>query len=259
MGKFDGYLICSDLDGTMNLQGEVVESNIEAIRYFQENGGYFTICSGRNPEYLRQFLDKVDPNTFVIGYGGAKGVNLHPGEVLFEAVYTEEMKDIYRDMIAVSCGVRTAFFHFTGEPSYTTFTFEEYLAKEDEILSHSISKAGITYFEEEDCSRATLLLVEKYKNVPVELVRSYYRCLELISENGSKRSASHKLKEALGAHTLICVGNFENDISMIEGADIGYAVGDSLDSVKAIADRITVDASEGAIRAVIEDIERELR
>ena len=80
----------------------------------------------------------------------------------------------------------------------------------------------------------------------------------MISQNGSKRTASHKLKEALGAHTLICVGDFENDISMVEGADIGYAVGNACDDLKAVADRVTVHASEGAIKAIIEDIEKSL-
>jgi hydroxymethylpyrimidine pyrophosphatase-like HAD family hydrolase len=99
---------------------------------------------------------------------------------------------------------------------------------------------------------------KKYENDAVEIVRSYRSCIELISEFGSKRTASHKLKEALGAHTLICVGDFENDISMIEGADIGYAVDNACEALKAVADRITVHAQDGAIRAIVEAIEKSL-
>lgn len=259
MGKFDGYLICSDLDGTLNLNGGVVASNIEPIRYFQENGGYFTICSGRNPEFLRQFEKDVKPNTYVIGFGGAEAVDLYTGDILFRTVYSDRMKDIYRDMFETSHGVKQVFFHFTGEPTYTGFSAEEFVKRKAELLSRSISKAGILFLDREDAEQATKTLVERYKSEPVEIVRSYYTCLELISAQGSKRSASHKLKAALGAHTLICVGNFENDISMIEGADIGYAVGDSCESAKAVADRITVNASEGAIRAIIRDIELSLK
>lgn len=259
MGKFDGYLICSDLDGTLNLYGKVVESNIEAIRYFQANGGYFTICSGRNPEYLRQFEEDVKPNTSVIGFGGAKAVDLDTGEVLFQTVYTDQMKEILSDMFDTSKSVKEIFFHFTGDPTYTSFAPEEFSARRRELLSRPISKAGIHFADEDEAQKATDILVERYKNAPVEIVRSYYNCLELISEFGSKKSASRRLKEALGAHTLICVGNFENDISMIAGADIGYAVGDSCDAAKAVADRITVNASEGAIRAIISDIENSLK
>ena len=57
-----------------------------------------------------------------------------------------------------------------------------------------------------------------------------------------------------GAHTLICVGDFENDIDMVRDADIGYAVENAVDELKAVADRITVNVNDGAIAKIIEDI-----
>ena len=259
MGKFDGYLICSDMDNTLTFEGNVVEENLEAIRYFQNNGGYFTVCSGRNPEHFRKFTEYFEANTYVIGFGGAKGVDMRTGDVLFEAVYSERMKVIYQEIIeTLGANVRNMFFHFTGDPTFTSFSVEEYSIRREEIFKRNISKAGIRIIEGCDEVAYTTALREKYKNDTVEIVRSYVSCLELISQNGSKRTASHKLKEALGAHTLICVGDFENDISMVEGADIGYAVGNACDDLKAVADRVTVHASEGAIKAIIEDIEKSL-
>lgn len=259
MGKFDGYLICSDMDNTLTFGGNVVEENLEAIRYFQSNGGYFTVCSGRNPEHFRKYTEYFEANTYVIGFGGAKGVDMRTGDVLFETVYSERMKVIYQEMIdTLGDNVKSVFFHFTGEPTFTNFTTVEYFAMRDDIFARSISKAGIRFVEGCDEVAYTTALREKYRNDTVEIVRSYVSCLELISQNGSKRTASHKLKEALGAHTLICVGDFENDISMVEGADIGYAVGNACEDLKAVADRITVPASEGAIKAIIEDIEKSL-
>jgi Cof subfamily protein (haloacid dehalogenase superfamily) len=258
MGKLDGYLICSDLDNTLTYEGKIPEANIEAIRYFQENGGYFTICSGRNPEFLRQFTAWINLNTYVIGFGGAKAVDLHSEDVLFHTTYTERMKEIYQEMIEEASDIHNLFFHFSNESTFTTFTLEEYMEKRNEIMKRSISKAGIRFSKEADDEGQTRQLREKYKGEDVEIVRSYASCLELISAFGSKRTATHKLKEALGAHTLICVGDFENDISMVEGADIGYAVGNACEVLKAVADRITVPASEGAICAIIEDIEKSL-
>ena len=58
---------------------------------------------------------------------------------------------------------------------------------------------------------------------------------------------------------LVCAGDFENDISMIESADIGYAVANSHPDVKAAADRITKrTCAEGAIAEIIEDLDREI-
>ena len=47
MGKFDGILLCSDWDGTLFDGTSIPENNVEAIRYFQRNGGTFTLSSGR--------------------------------------------------------------------------------------------------------------------------------------------------------------------------------------------------------------------
>ena len=41
---------------------------------------------------------------------------------------------------------------------------------------------------------------------------------------------------------------------MIKVADVGYAVANASESVKAFADRITVSASEGAIAKIISEL-----
>ena len=48
MGRYDGYLILADYDGTLaDRSGRVSPENVEAIRAFQQQGGFFTIASGR--------------------------------------------------------------------------------------------------------------------------------------------------------------------------------------------------------------------
>ena len=49
MGKFDSYLIVSDLDGTFfGTKCAILQNNIDAIQYFVENGGLFTVATGRD-------------------------------------------------------------------------------------------------------------------------------------------------------------------------------------------------------------------
>lgn len=67
MGIFDGYLICTDCDGTLtDSQSELSDENIEAIRYFQKEGGLFTLATGRYPKYVNRFKDQFDPNTYLV-------------------------------------------------------------------------------------------------------------------------------------------------------------------------------------------------
>ncbi len=49
----------------------IIWENIDAIRYFQENGGKFTICSGRYIDFLDGFSDSISVNTYLICYNGA--------------------------------------------------------------------------------------------------------------------------------------------------------------------------------------------
>ena len=66
MGKFDGILICTDLDGTLyNSDREsrtISKENLNAIEYFKSEGGYFTIVTGRMPCFSDEAYNAVKPN-----------------------------------------------------------------------------------------------------------------------------------------------------------------------------------------------------
>ena len=82
--------------------------------------------------------------------------------------------------------------------------------------------------------------------------------LEGRPKNAGKGNAVAKLAWLLGGrekiHTVIAVGDYENDISMIKYADIGYATANAAENVKAAADRVTVSNRDGAIAAIIKDL-----
>ena len=60
MGKFSGVLLCSDFDGTLAYKKIVPPSAIEAIRYFQDHGGSFTLATGRYPSIVPEAVGIAD-------------------------------------------------------------------------------------------------------------------------------------------------------------------------------------------------------
>lgn len=70
MGKFTGYMIVTDYDGSFAEHGEVSAENAAAVRYFQENGGLFTIASGRGPEFLFSRRASFVPNAPIVSING---------------------------------------------------------------------------------------------------------------------------------------------------------------------------------------------
>ena len=63
MGKFDGILICTDLDGTLLRNDKSIsDENINAIEYFKKEGGIFTFVTGRMPFFVSDMCEMVKPN-----------------------------------------------------------------------------------------------------------------------------------------------------------------------------------------------------
>lgn len=72
MGKFTGYLICTDCDGTLTYEpGKVSQENAEAIRYFQKEGGLFTLATGRFPDHAKLFEGQFKVNAPIVSLNGA--------------------------------------------------------------------------------------------------------------------------------------------------------------------------------------------
>ena len=77
MGKFDGILICTDLDGTLYRNDKTISrENREAIEYFKREGGYFTFITGRMPYYAQNAFNAVNPN---VPFGCINGGGLYDG------------------------------------------------------------------------------------------------------------------------------------------------------------------------------------
>ena len=71
MGKFEGILFCTDLDGTLYASDKSVsERNLEAIEYFKAEGGAFTFITGRVPKTSTDICRTIKPN---VPYGCING------------------------------------------------------------------------------------------------------------------------------------------------------------------------------------------
>jgi hydroxymethylpyrimidine pyrophosphatase-like HAD family hydrolase len=54
--------------------------------------------------------------------------------------------------------------------------------------------------------------------------RSWKTGIEIQSSDSTKGVSARQIKAFTGADLLVCAGDYENDVTMIEAADIGYAV-----------------------------------
>jgi len=107
----------------------------------------------------------------------------------------------------------------------------------------------------EDCSEFMKKMKEEYGE-KYEFDRSWVFEAEMHAKGSGKGDAVRFLRKYYGKNVnrVICVGDFENDISMLIEADEGIAVENATDEVKAVADRVTVSCEENAVAKIISEL-----
>lgn len=247
MGIFDGVLLCSDIDGTLTYDGKIPDENVRMIKYFTENGGLFTLSTGRFADFLAENKFEIEPNTYVVSVNGTVISDKDGKEVLYDAKLAPEISE-------------RVLWHVLSKYDIELFNTSDIAhrsAPQNTFPYYPANKLIIVMKNEEDAIRLAEDLKDRFKG-EIEVSRSWNVGVEVYPFGSGKGIAVKKLKEITGAKTLICAGDFENDIDMIKAADIGYAVGNAAESVKAAADRITVSCADGAIGEIIKITEREI-
>ena len=251
MSKFSGLLICSDFDGTLFCNGKVSEENLEAIRYFQENGGLFTLATGRYPTILEAVKVSFKCNAPMLCMNGAIIYDSQNDKTLWEGKMLRDYTDILMEILRTQSGLRDLRICASDEWKAEYFDFDDRdgissaMARDPyKILVHVDSE-----FSEELRDRAIALSGDGYS-----ICRSWQNGVEIQESYYDKGKSSRRLADMLGADKLICVGDYENDIPMLREADLSVAVGNAIDSVKEVADIVTARADEHGIARLIESL-----
>ena len=113
MGKFDGILFLSDMDGTLLHNAKLSEENRKAIEYFTENGGLFTVATGRAPEFIKKFNLKI--NAPIISINGTIIYDLKNEHIIKDYFLMPEMIDAAKFAAENLPVIRFSFFLETSE------------------------------------------------------------------------------------------------------------------------------------------------
>ena len=245
MGKYDGILLCSDLDGTMvDSNGVISKGNIDAIEYFKENGGRFSLCTGRSPQYAKRLEGKgVICNAPIVALNGAMIYDLQKDKKLYEnPIALERMKDI-------DSFVRENKRHYDIVHFHSKKDVESYDQIEDGILYKIVFSCKSV----EDAKEIRSKLEKKYTDRFL-VVNSWNVGIEILDEKSTKGECVLKMKKLLDFDKIVCVGDYENDISMLLNADISYAVANAIPEAKKAATKVTVSNNENALAAIISEL-----
>ncbi len=258
MEPFDRYIIFSDYDGTLGRKKVISERNLEAIRYFQQHGGLFTLATGRFREFFRSFEPDLVPNTYMITSSGAIIYDLRTDEIIYNRPADREILDVVCEALPLMQGVLDVLI-FSENDSVKINASEPDLYERIRSFPSPIFKALIHVPRDRELSDINKNILEQTAGGRYTVTRSWIGGLEIQARGSDKGHAIDHVMSLLGEEgknrKIICIGDYENDLSMFDHVDISYAVEDASEAVKEKATRVTVAFEQDAIAALIADIE----
>lgn len=265
--KFQGILLCTDLDGTLIGDDErISEENRRAIEYFQREGGSFTFVTGRASHATRALISAIRPN---VPIGCLNGGGIYDGEQdkMLWAAYLDREVDAMLDAVEAAMPDMGIIVNAPGGVFFTNETPSnaDYCRRRGihipvrprSEIGHPYYKIVFLHCDEARIEQLVSLLASHPLADRYSYIRSEKELYEILPKGVSKGDVLLRLADQLGierSHT-IAVGDYNNDISMIRSAGVGYAVANAIAEVKAAADRITVSNNEGAIAAIVRDLD----
>lgn len=271
MGLFSDVLLTVDFDRTLTATDSTIpQRNLDAIRYFMDNGGTFTVNTGRSLPMARCFRDVVPVNAPLLLYNGSawydtreeklmnpRLIDLDPVTVVYElqAKFPEltiEIQGLDDHYIFKKDPIWEAFNVNNGSSwSYTTpdqtGPFLKFAVNGHFVDAQVTSMFQLNPGEEELFNEASAYIQEKWGD-KLELFRACARILDLHAKGTSKLRSARDLQKHLGKKILVCVGDAENDLTMLSGADYAFCPSDGK-----VADRFenVCPCGQGAVADVI--------
>lgn len=253
---FSKTIFVTDFDGTLlTTDKRISEADLSAIKHFRERGGKFGIATGRPIQTTVRYLDTLPVDLPLIMYNGCIIYDHRKEEILYASYLPEVAKEILLDVRERFKNISPEIFTFEGQYYFILNAAEKW---HHEILGVEYTKLDshkqitepwckMLFADEPEIISELEVYIKKFEGRGVHFVRSCPKFLEVLPENTSKGSALEELKRicALDGMTLAAAGDYDNDIEMLEAADISFCPSNSQECVKEMVTHVLTASNDG--------------
>lgn len=260
-------LLAFDIDGTLlNSKKELTPATKDAITKAMEQGVKVAIASGRPVQGIRKLaaeLKLAEYGGYILALNGGLVISCADDAVIHDVKLP---KEYYKEIYDLSKEYKVDLITYEGNDVITENFENEYLDIEARINGLGKKKVDNLYerltFE---VNKFLMLgdgdyLAEVEKKVyeqlhdRLDVYRSEPFFLEIMPKGIHKANALHKMSEVIGIskEEMVAFGDGFNDLSMIQYAGLGVAMGNAKDVVKENADFIAKTNDEDGIVEVLE-------
>lgn len=261
MKNLSNVMFITDLDGTLLPANKKLNpKDLDAIDMFRRFGGHFSVATGRSVQSAMRYFEplELDEPAIVCNGGGIYDCaeDRFAWQEFVDPSAYETVKDIFGKFPEVGGEI-----DFSGEILVPQMSIQE-----EYHLDISYAKDGYRLEELSNISpngwckmlfassfekiNELIEYVREHNNDKVTFVRSSKFFYEILPQGCSKGSALKKLTEIYRRNGWIVAacGDFDNDLEMIEYADIGIAPSNAQECVKKAASFVTkADCDNGAV------------
>lgn len=253
-----------DLDGTLlNSDSQISEANLTAINDLRQAGIRVAVATGRSEPLVKPYIDILQMNDpIIMNNGSVIGHPFHDIDLLELVVPKQSIKDIveycYRHHYTVMAYSRKCIF---CKPEYRVHFFKSH-SKNMPGLDNLVFKGFDDYeaiVDQFDINKVLVIEnnLKTYEKIQKDLsiytdcefVRSGVGYLDINPRGATKGSALEILSKHYGIlpEEIIAFGDQNNDVTMLQYAGIGVAMGNATDAAKAAADFITLTNDEDGV------------
>ena len=266
--KAEDMILYTDMDGTALSDWElgpyVPEQNLQAIRYFTEAGGLFSVASGRLLDSILKWFPEGLINAPVVCSNGSLLQDPVTREILYGRQlprdYLTQALDFtaqHLEDVTLLTANEEAIWHVEIEKGQAdadgwlrrTMTPEDYLAGSCFKICYILRDPNMLDSVTEQVSRFP-------QADQVTAVASAPTCLEIIPKGINKALGTRQAQQLAGARnrTLVCIGDFYNDLEMLREADIAACPAQSPKEIQDLCQIHCCHNNNGAIADLLRQL-----
>ena len=263
-------LVVSDIDGTLLRAGYgIPRQNIDAVERFVGRGGRFTVATGRTIQSVRNYLPWLPLTAPAVLCNGGVIYDFEREKIVFERTLDSGARELVRELMSEfsSAGVEVIkdceiIAVRTNEQvvAHTSLEHIPFTVADLDSLPDGWNK--VLFADEPAAINHLSAFIEKRiaddeRYRAYTFVRTADVYFEMVPIDVNKGAGLRKLAELL--HTpmsdTVAVGDYYNDIAMLDAAGYDVAVGDAPPEVRAFADVTVKSCLNGGVGDMLDGLD----
>ena len=256
-------MICADIDGTLvTSDNRLTPRTKETVKKAVSQGAVFALISARPPEGMFYLNDEIGIDQYIVSFGGSLILKRGQEPLYADVLETEQVKEIYEMSHKTSLNLSI----YEGENLFVEsidwrVELEHKIARAvpqvvdfQELFRRGVRPCKLLYLGEPEEIQSFMNKAREHFQGRLNIYTSKPDYLEVCPLTSTKMSGIDHLAAhfGIGREEIMAIGDQFNDLSMIEEAGPGVAMGNAPEGVKEKADFVTLTNDEDGVAYAIE-------